>query len=62
MIEWLSLPLALAGVALIPKRKLSDEKKIEQIFKNRKVGIAKKDDFKHPKFIPQPSTDTCNLA
>lgn len=58
MIEWLSLPLALAGVALIPKRKLSDEKKIEQIFKNRKVGIAKKDDFKHPKFIRKHSKDT----
>ncbi|PLR84675.1 cell division protein FtsK [Bacillus canaveralius] len=44
MIEWLAVPLMIAGAALIPKKPMSDQKKIEQVFVNRKVGIIKSKD------------------
>lgn len=49
MIEWLALPLAVASAAMIPKRPMKDENKIQQIFINRKVGIRKDDNMQHPK-------------
>lgn len=57
MIEWFALPLAVVGAALIPKGKMTDEKKIKQIFINRKIGIKKKTDvsgedvIQHPKLV-----------
>jgi len=42
VIEWLAFPLAVAGVALIPKSGMSDKKKIENIFKNTRYGIPGK--------------------
>lgn len=51
MFEWfLPLPLLL-GAALIPKGKMPDEKKIEEVFKNRNIGIKKSDEVKYPKPI-----------
>lgn len=51
MIEWLAIPAMAFGAALLPKKKLSDEKKIQMIFENRKFGINKRDTFLHPKLI-----------
>lgn len=51
MIELLSIPLAIIGVALLPKRKMKDEQKIKQIFINRKIGIKNGDNIKYPKLI-----------
>lgn len=50
MIEW-AIPALIAGAGLIPKRKMSDQKKLEVIFKNRKVGIAKGDSMSYPKLV-----------
>jgi DNA segregation ATPase FtsK/SpoIIIE, S-DNA-T family len=43
MIEWLISPLLIAGAAVIPKPKMKDEKKIEKIFENRRVGFTKEE-------------------
>lgn len=51
MIEWLIPPALLLGAALIPKRKMPDEKKIEEVFKSRNIGIKKSDETKYPKLI-----------
>lgn len=58
MIEWLALPLAIAGVAFIPKGKMSDKKKIEQIIINCKVGIEKGESMKYPKLIRKETNET----
>lgn len=58
MIEWLALPLTIAGAALIPKKKKNDEQKIEQIFKNRKVGISKGDSIQYPKLVKKHDNET----
>ena len=50
MIEWI-IPAAIIGAGLIPKGKMTDEKKLEVIFKNRKVGIAKGDNMSYPKLV-----------
>ena len=50
MIEWI-IPAVIVGAGLIPKGKMTDEKKLEVIFKNRKVGIAKGDSISYPKLI-----------
>jgi DNA segregation ATPase FtsK/SpoIIIE, S-DNA-T family len=39
MIEWLLPTAAVVGAAMVPKKKTSDKKKIEQVFKNRKVCL-----------------------
>lgn len=49
MIEWLAIPAIVVGAALIPKKQVSDVKKIQTIFENRKVGIKKNDSFLYPK-------------
>nr|WP_259549286.1 FtsK/SpoIIIE domain-containing protein [Heyndrickxia oleronia] len=49
MIEWLALPAIITGAALIPKKKITDEKKIQTIFENRRVGIKKDGSFLYPK-------------
>ncbi|WP_440706246.1 FtsK/SpoIIIE domain-containing protein [Heyndrickxia oleronia] len=49
MIEWLAIPAIAVGAALIPKKQVSDVKKIQTIFENRKVGIKKDDSFLYPK-------------
>ncbi|KAB2334247.1 FtsK/SpoIIIE domain-containing protein [Bacillus mesophilum] len=51
MIEWLALPAVVAGAAFIPKRKMSDQRKLQVIFENRKVGIKKDDHFLYPKLL-----------
>ena len=50
MIEWI-IPAAIIGAGLIPKGKMTDEKKLEVIFKNRKVGIAKGENMSYPKLV-----------
>jgi S-DNA-T family DNA segregation ATPase FtsK/SpoIIIE len=49
MIEWLAIPAIAVGAALIPKKQVSDVKKIQTIFENRKVGIKKDDSYLYPK-------------
>ncbi|MBU5212209.1 FtsK/SpoIIIE domain-containing protein [Heyndrickxia oleronia] len=49
MIEWLAIPAIAVGAALIPKKQVSDVKKIQIIFENRKVGIKKDDSYLYPK-------------
>ncbi|PTY76977.1 hypothetical protein B5V89_16385 [Heyndrickxia sporothermodurans] len=49
MLEWFALPAIITGAALIPKKSMSDEKKIQTIFENRRVGIKKDDAFLYPK-------------
>ncbi len=51
MIEWLAIPAIALGAALIPGKKMTDEKKIQQIFENRKVGINQGENFLHPILI-----------
>jgi len=51
MIELLSIPLTILGLALLPKSKMSDKNKIKQIFINRRVGIKNGDNIKYPKLI-----------
>lgn len=51
MIEWLAIPVIALGAALIPGKKMTDEKKIQQIFENRKVGINQGENFLHPILI-----------
>ena len=51
MIELFSIPLAIIGVALLPKRKMSDKSKIKQIFINRRIGIKTGENIKYPKLI-----------
>ncbi|MCK6203912.1 cell division protein FtsK [Bacillus infantis] len=43
MLEWLIPPLLIAGAAAIPKPKMRDEKKIEKLFENRRVGFSKEE-------------------
>jgi DNA segregation ATPase FtsK/SpoIIIE, S-DNA-T family len=50
LIEWVALPLAIMGIALIPKGKMKDRQKIESIFMNQRIGIKKGDTFQSPKF------------
>jgi len=51
MIEWLALPALITGAALIPKRKMDEAKKIDEIFKNRGVAIRKGEELIYPKLI-----------
>ncbi|MGE7762100.1 hypothetical protein [Peribacillus sp. NPDC097895] len=51
MIKWLAIPAMAFGAALLPKKKLTDQKKIQLIFENRKVGINKCENFLHPKLV-----------
>lgn len=58
MIEWLAIPLVVAGAAFIPKGKTSDKKKIDMVFKNRKVGINKGESVQYPKLKSKTTHDT----
>lgn len=58
MIEWLAIPAVIAGAAFIPKKPMSDEKKIEQIFKHRKVCFTVGDTQKYPKLKKKIEGDT----
>ncbi|WP_028390627.1 FtsK/SpoIIIE domain-containing protein [Bacillus cihuensis] len=51
MIEWIAIPTIALGFALLPKKKMSDERKLKLIFENCKVGIKKGDSFQYPKLI-----------
>lgn len=51
MIELFAIPLAIAGAAFFPKRKITDEKKIQKIFENRKHGFKSGETIKYPKLI-----------
>lgn len=51
VIEWLAIPVIAVGASLLPKGKMSDEKKLKQIFINRKAGINKGENFIYPKLI-----------
>ena len=50
MIEWL-IPAAILGAGLVPKRNLSDEKKIQAMFENRGVAIKRGEKLIYPKRI-----------
>jgi S-DNA-T family DNA segregation ATPase FtsK/SpoIIIE len=58
MIEWLAFPLVIAGAAFIPNGKMSDKKKLQSIFENRKVAIKKGESLQYPKFIDKHPKDT----
>ncbi|PKR85227.1 FtsK/SpoIIIE domain-containing protein [Heyndrickxia camelliae] len=57
MIEWLALPALITGAALIPKKKMDEAKKIDEIFKNRGVCIRKGDNLIYPKLIEKHNND-----
>jgi S-DNA-T family DNA segregation ATPase FtsK/SpoIIIE len=63
MIEWLAFPLVITAAAFIPKGKMSDRKKIQTIFENRKVGVRKgkteegEDKYMYPIFISKDDTN-----
>lgn len=57
MIEWLAIPLAVAGAAFIPKGKMKDEKKIQQIFENKNICIKRGDSLQHPKLKQKHDKD-----
>ncbi|ASV70188.1 MULTISPECIES: hypothetical protein [Cytobacillus] len=48
MLEWFAPPLLIAA-AMLPKRKMSDGKKIEEIFKNARICVKDGDSFSYPK-------------
>lgn len=58
MIEWLAFPLALAGAAMIPKGKMSDEKKIKTIFENTRMVVKRGDNLQYPKLKHKSHQDT----
>ncbi|WP_313798784.1 FtsK/SpoIIIE domain-containing protein [Cytobacillus sp.] len=58
MIEWFALPLSIAVAAFIPKGKMSDKKKMDQIFINCKVGINKDNSMKYPTFIRKQTNES----
>lgn len=56
MIEWLALPAAIMGAALLPKAKMKDTTKIEKVFRN--LGIAiKGDPPQYPKLVAKTYDD-----
>lgn len=48
MIEWLILPALIIGAALIPRGKMKDQKKIEQVFKNCRICVPDGEGYKYP--------------
>lgn len=58
MFEWLIPPILIVGAAFIPKKKMSDQKKIEEVFKNRNLGIKKGNEVKYPKFIKKDEKES----
>ncbi|MCM3180258.1 FtsK/SpoIIIE domain-containing protein [Cytobacillus horneckiae] len=57
MLEWIAVPAIIISAALIPKRKLSDDKKIQIVFENLKVGIEKGEDILHPKLFKKVTNE-----
>lgn len=49
MIEWLAVPLVVVGAAFIPKSKITDKKKIDLVFRNRKAAIKQGEEILYPK-------------
>ncbi len=49
MLEWLAIPAAIGVAAFIPKKPMSDEKKIERIFENTETCVGSEDSKKYPK-------------
>jgi S-DNA-T family DNA segregation ATPase FtsK/SpoIIIE len=58
MIEWLAFPLAIAGAAMIPKGKMTDEKKIKIIFENTRMVVKRGDQLQYPKLQQKSPQDT----
>jgi S-DNA-T family DNA segregation ATPase FtsK/SpoIIIE len=58
MIEWLAFPLAIAGAAMIPKGKMTDEKKIKIIFENTRMVVKRGDQLQYPKLQQRSPQDT----
>lgn len=58
MIEWLAIPLAVAGAAFIPKGKMKDKDKIQKVFEVGKLGIRKGDSVQYPKLKEKHVKDT----
>jgi DNA segregation ATPase FtsK/SpoIIIE, S-DNA-T family len=54
MIEWLIPSALVVGAAMVPKKKTSDKKKIEQVFINRKVCLGEK----YPKLLNSKAQET----
>lgn len=59
MIEWLLIPAVIVGVSLIPRKKMSDEMKIQQVFENRNIYIKRGDNFTYPQLIRKYKTTAC---
>jgi len=49
MLEWLAIPAAIGVAAFIPKKPMSDEKKIERIFQNTNTCIKRGESTQYPK-------------
>lgn len=49
MLEWFAPPLLIAAAAMLPKRNMSDGKKIEEIFKNARICVRDGESYSYPK-------------
>lgn len=58
MLEWLAIPAVIGAAAFIPKGKMSDKKKIEEIFKRHGMCIGDKDNKQFPKLVSVNSLET----
>ncbi|MFS0783291.1 FtsK/SpoIIIE domain-containing protein [Bacillus sp. 1P06AnD] len=58
MIEILALPVLALTAALVPKRRMKDKQKIQQVFENRGLGIKKDDEMLYPILLNESHKDT----
>jgi DNA segregation ATPase FtsK/SpoIIIE, S-DNA-T family len=58
MLEWLAIPAVIGVAAFIPKKGMSDEKKIERIFENTNTCIKRGDSLQYPKLKRKIIKDT----
>uniref|UniRef100_UPI003019128D FtsK/SpoIIIE domain-containing protein n=1 Tax=Oceanobacillus massiliensis TaxID=1465765 RepID=UPI003019128D len=61
MIEYL-IPISILGAALIPKRKMKDERKIMEIFKSKNICIKRGDQTIYPKKVRVEGTDVITYS
>lgn len=57
MLEWLAFPAVLFAAAFIPKKKMSDTKKIEKIFENTGIYFKEGENVQRPKLIEKHKQD-----
>ncbi|WP_035322674.1 FtsK/SpoIIIE domain-containing protein [Peribacillus kribbensis] len=58
MIELLAIPAVIVGAALLPRKRMSDQRKIEIIFENRKISIQKGERVTYPKLVKKYKKDS----